>query len=182
MKLDIDWLKANHQMIHYFGLGFIQLKLDKHNRLHFYNSELPPIVDEEDIHNHRYGFNSKILSGSITQYLFNVIEGNDYYKEDESCKEGVKSQTLPVKCAVEITSIHTYTVGSEYFIHHNVFHRVSATDCITWIVRGEYNKEYAQVIRPINSAKVCPFSLKIPEDRLWELVEAQLSSGLSINE
>jgi len=27
--LDIDWLVKNHELIHYFGLGFIQLKLNQ---------------------------------------------------------------------------------------------------------------------------------------------------------
>jgi hypothetical protein len=172
MKLDIDWLKANHQMIHYFGLGFIQLKLDQTNRVHFYTSELPPIVDDEDIHNHRYDFTSKIISGKITNYLYSEIEGDTHFKSDESCKEGMNSETLQACCGVLLTSIHTYVAGSEYFVDHNTFHRVAATDCVTWVIRSGYKKEYAQVIRPMNSVKVCPFGKKLPDDKLWEIVES----------
>lgn len=174
-ELKIDWLKSNYKMIHYFGLGFIQLKLDHVNRLHFYTSELPPIVDEEDIHNHRYDFTSKILGGSITNYLFAETIGDTHWKEDESCKEGVASGTPRRDCGVIMTSMHTYVAGSEYFIDHNTFHRVASKDCITWVIRSDYKKDYAQVIRPVRSSKVCPFSQKIAEDKLWEIIEHQIN-------
>lgn len=41
--MNIDWLKANSTMIHYFGLGFIQVKLGDLDRVHFY---LPGYCDE----------------------------------------------------------------------------------------------------------------------------------------
>lgn len=40
--LNLAWLKANHRTIHYFGLGFIQLKLDESRRMHFYVPSLKP--------------------------------------------------------------------------------------------------------------------------------------------
>jgi hypothetical protein len=174
MKLEIDWLKKNHQMIHYFGLGFIQLKIDKHNRLHFYTPELPPIIDEEDIHNHRYDFTSSILRGKMEQQLFVEIPGATHIKEDESCQADVKPETSPSNCSVLMTSSHTYAEGSSYFIDHDTFHRVKTNNCITHLNRGGYKKKYAQVIRPMESGKICPFSQKIEEGRLWEIIETMI--------
>lgn len=37
MYLDTDFLRKNHQLIHFFGLGFVQLKLDANLRMHFYH-------------------------------------------------------------------------------------------------------------------------------------------------
>lgn len=172
--LNIDWLKQNHQMIHYFGLGFIQLKIDDRCRMHFYTPELPPIVSEEDVHNHRYNFDSKILKGEFTQELFHVIEGNSHIREHESCKEGVEAATVGTPCGIILASAHTYFTGSSYFINHKTFHRVIAKNCITLLNRGSYKKDMAEVIRLVDAKKICPFSQKVEEEQLWEIVERML--------
>jgi hypothetical protein len=171
MKLEIDWLKANHTMIHYFGLGFIQLKLDQFKRFHFYTSELPQIVGEEEIHNHRYDFQSTILLGKLTQEIYGKIDGDTHVIEDESCQEGVTTGILPSFCGIELLSMHNYGVGSYYFVDHNTFHRVKADNCVTILNRTDYKKQYAKVIRPVGTKKVCPFSQKVDEKRLWEIIE-----------
>jgi hypothetical protein len=173
--LNIDWLKSNHKMIHYFGLGFIQLKIDDQTRIHFYTPELPPIVSQEDIHNHRYDFFSQVLKGHFSQALFNVIDGNTHLREQESCKEGVSCETPPTPCAVEINSEHKYVAGSAYFIKAETFHRVSA-EGITLLKRGEPKKDFAEVIRRAGSEKTCPFSQKIEESRLWEIIECMIKT------
>jgi hypothetical protein len=172
--LDIDWLKANHQMVHYFGLGFIQLKMNHQDRLHFYTSELPPTVPEEDVHNHRYCFTSTILKGYFRQELFRVVEGDTHLREQETCKEGVCAGSTPVSCSLLLASSHLYAVGGQYFIDHDTFHRVEAQNCITLLIRGEYKKELAEVIRLRGQVKVCPFSQKVPTERLWEIIESMV--------
>jgi hypothetical protein len=173
--LNIDYLKANAKLIHYFGLGFIQLKLTDSERLHFYTPHLPPIVPEEDVHDHRYDFTSKIWKGELNQELFRVIPGDTHILEQESCKEGVPSSLNGKSCGLEKTSSHKYVEGSEYFISHGMFHRVETRYCITYISRSEYKKDLANVIRPVGQEKVCPFSQKIEEVRLWEIVENMVS-------
>lgn len=181
---NIDWLKSEAAMIHYFGLGFIQLKLkDPSVRIHFYTKLLPPIVAEEDIHNHRYGFKSYIIKGEFTQELFLPVrvtdtdqEDSSYVIEKESCKEG---QTADVYGYCEsFKSIHKakYAKNSNYHLDHETFHRVSSTDAITLLHREDYKKDAALVARPIGGTKVCPFSQKIEEPRLWEIVEECLKT------
>lgn len=172
--LDIDWLKANHRMIHYFGLGFIQVKIDDTERLHFYTTELPPIVPEEDVHNHRYDFTSFILKGEFKQELFLVTVGDSHTLEDESCKKDAPTDTTRVPCGLTRFSSHIYNAGSSYFIDHNTFHRVKSLNCITLLRREPIKKDFAQVVRPKGAAKVCPFSQTIEEARLWEIVESML--------
>ncbi len=171
MMLSVEVLKAQCKLIHYFGLGFIQLKVSDSRRYHFYTKELPPIVPEEDIHNHRYDFRSIILAGSLCQEIYQLLPGDRYVCEDESCKAEVKAPSKPSPCTIGLLSRHIYTAGSEYFIRHQTFHKVKAYgDCITQIDRTDYKKEYAQVVRPVNEIAVCPFSQKIEESRLWEIV------------
>lgn len=175
-NINVDWLKKNAKMIHYFGLGFVQLKVNDTFRLHFYNKSLPAIVSEEDIHNHRYDFRSKVIKGKFIQELFDVVEGDTHVREFESCQHGVEAPKDAVPCGVERKSRHLYTAGSMYDISHNTFHRVKANNCITLLMRktapdgGFYRKPYAEVVRKKDAEKVCPFSKKVSEDELWEIV------------
>lgn len=172
MNIDVDWLRANHTMVHYFGLGFIQLKIDQYKRYHFYTDELPQIVGEEEIHNHRYSFQSTVMRGRLKQELFGEITGDTHIMEDESCQEGVVSEKDPSRCGIFLSSVHTYIAGCNYYINHTVFHRVKAVNCVTYLQRGDYKKKYAQVIRPVGAQKVCPFSYKVEDKKLWEIIEA----------
>lgn len=174
MQLKTEWLRANCEAIHYFGLGFIVVKLNDELRLHFYSPEYTSIVSDEDVHNHRYSFTSKILKGIFHQETFNVqlgVEGG-YILSQESCREG-ESMPYSYPCSIEKIASHTYTAGSEYFIGENVFHRVKGENCITLIQRDKdvsLRKRYAEVVRKVNAPKVCPFSVKVSEEELWEAV------------
>jgi len=173
-RLKTDWLKKNTQMIHYFGLGFIQVKLTNEYRMHFYSPDLPPIIDDEDIHNHRYNFNSTILKGQLTQDLFVQIPGDKYILEDESCQEGCSAGTEPILCDFKLISSCDMAAKSEYFLHHDTFHRVKTESCITMLSRSEYKKQFAQVARLKGSPKICPFSQKIEESELWQIIDVML--------
>lgn len=174
---NIDWLKKNHQMIHYFGLGFVQLKLDDKKRMHFYHPGLPKTVEDEDIHNHRYNFTSYILRGRLEQYIFRKVEGDTHYCQLESCqvdKECPNNKKEP--CAIELVSSQEFVNGSNYWINYNTFHRVRASiKTVTVLKRGPYFKEYAEVIRHKSSVPVCPFSKNRPEAELWEVVKECLN-------
>lgn len=50
--LDIDYLKSLENKPYYFGLGFIQLKINKSQRIHFWHSELIKTAGDEEIHDH----------------------------------------------------------------------------------------------------------------------------------
>jgi hypothetical protein len=177
MKLEMDWLRANCTKLHYFGLGFIQLKLDKEHRLHFYTMRLPAVIGREEIHNHRYDFHSQILKGYLKQDLFQTVQGNTHTVEDESCQEGVKPEGhFPSLCGVLLTSSHMYYEGSEYWVDHNTFHRVESNFGITHLTRGDYKKEFAKVMRLAGADKVCPFGVKVEEKNLWEIIEEMIKA------
>lgn len=173
----LDSLQKQCTMIHYFGLGFIQIKLGKQHRIHFYTELLPPIIDEEEVHNHRYDFTSKILYGELNQEIFSVAPGDTHLLVDESCTEGlVPQEEKSTLCTIQKTESHHFVRGSEYFIDHNVFHRIKAKNAVTFLTRTDYKKQYAQVIREKDAPKVCPFSEKISEEKLWGIVESILKN------
>lgn len=182
---DLDWLRANCKMVHYFGLGFIQLKLTGEGphgmteRMHFYIPGLEPIVPFEDVHNHRYDFGSKVLKGSLSQQLFRIrfSDNGGHEVEDVTCNEGETPTKDPYKYDLIHDTTHTYKEGSGYFISHEQLHRVivsGKTPTVTVVTRGVYMKERAQVVRPIGGPTVCPFSKKIPEPELWAHIEEAL--------
>jgi hypothetical protein len=168
--------KATH--IHYFGLGFIQIKLGQTHRIHFYTDLLPAIVDKEDVHDHRYDFTSKILYGTFTQELFSVQEGNDYVLEEESCTEGyMPDESKRLLCTIEKISEEHFTTGSSYSISHTALHRVHSRDAITFLTRSPYKKHLARVARKQDAPKVCPFSKKVDEATLWNMVDTLLTQA-----
>jgi hypothetical protein len=178
--LDIDWLRANHTMIHYFGLGFIQVKLGESERVHLYIPGLDPIVSEEDIHDHRYHFDSLIMAGSLSQDLFTVeaVDQGTHAMDEVSCEEGEEPRRVADSLAVQLMSGHTYAQGSSYSIRHDQFHRVRThpDGCATLVRRSGYMKPRARVVKPIGAAAICPFSRKIPEGELWGIVAGFLES------
>jgi hypothetical protein len=170
-EIDLEWLKKNHQMIHYFGLGFIQLKITDRFRLHFYSDKLPPIVDEDEVHNHRYGFKSTILLGELSQEVFNLTSGETHTVEQDNCQEGFKMEKPPQPCGIQFIHSSTYATGSSYVLTHEVFHRVKTSkNCITLLDRLPYQKDLADIVRKKDSGKVCPFSQKITESDLLNIV------------
>lgn len=174
MKLDIDFLKQHHSKIHFFGLGFVQLKLDANMRMHFYHPELMPIVGEEEIHNHRYDFISTILAGKLHQQKYHVHFDITAAHEMvyESCTAGEEVDPQPVSVMVRpVGGLQTYTCGESYTIHHNEFHTVDAEFAITRLYRGAIQHRYASVVRPKNAEKVCPFSKTLSDSECWQIIE-----------
>jgi hypothetical protein len=69
-KLTVSSLKAIGVEPHWFGLGFVQLKLDEHRRIHFWHPDHSSDTPEEEVHNHRYDFNSRIMAGIIVHEVW----------------------------------------------------------------------------------------------------------------
>lgn len=173
-KIDIDKLKKNHQMIHFFGLGFIQLKIDDKLRFHFYHPELLSIIDPEEVHNHRYDFISTIMAGSLTNSFFDVVLNKDglYYIEDESCNI-IKTENNNIISNCDLIEKETITSikGESYVCLSNQFHTIKTDFAITRLYRGPIISEFAKVVRNNNSTKTCPFSKKLNEDDCWDIVQ-----------
>jgi len=166
-----DWLKENHTMIHYFGLGFIQIKINEDKRFHFYNDKLPSIMPEEEVHNHRYGFRSEILAGTLTEKLYIPIDGEGWNMISVSCDPDKPAPKDKKQCGIKEIHNQTYTAGSTYYIEMDTFHKVYGMNCITKLHRESVVKEFAQVIRADNAQEICPFSSDMSEADMWALVD-----------
>lgn len=178
MEITLDYLKRNCVKIHSFGLGFIQIKLNDKERVHVYCPEVVVTTDEEEIHDHRYGFTSKIIKGSLT----NIIYGLDMSKDThlisfESCDPNRPvHNTEKIPCGIKEILAFTVNEGSVYSLDKDTLHRVKADRCITYLIRETPSKDVARVVSEKNKKLVCPFSVNKDEETLWKLVERELCS------
>lgn len=174
-ELNIDFLKENHKRIYYFGLGFIQVVLNKEDRIHFYTDRLETTND--DIHTHRYNFKSTILMGSFTNNKYRLIPGDTHFLKNESCSlDRIIENDISIPVSIELLESKTYKEGDSYDMFFNELHSVSYTnDTITYLHRSEIITDYAQVIFEKNSEEICPFSNKIDDDDiLWSIIEEMI--------
>lgn len=175
------YLRNNAHKIHFFGLGFIQIKINDHERWHFYVPELPRFV--EDPHNHRYDFESQIIYGMLTQAIFEVVEGKTHLLDVETCGRKItpefevfKSQNYPKEVGLKRLTATTMVEGSAYSISADTLHTVKCSGpTITKLRRSTPFKDYAEIVRPKFANKNCPFSKQVPEDKLWSIVEKYAS-------
>ncbi len=163
----------------YFGLGFIQLKVDQTYRYHFYHHSLEPIVSDDEIHDHRYSFKSHILQGTFIQLLYTFVSDTNGTHEIQGVDcQGPSDQTFEKSYGnLMLINRSTYNAGSSYWINADVLHTVIAHDnVITLLERSTVTKDYARVARPVGVESVCPFSQPLDTDRCWELIEDMLHS------
>lgn len=180
--LDIKFLKQNAKMIHAFGLGFIQIKLSDTIRLHVYCSDVKITTDPEDLHDHRYNFESHILKGKLVNEIYSIFDGDTHKLSFESCVPGwqknVSNDAVQSinPCSVKLLSLSQLSSGSSYFMEKDTFHRVETERCITIVTREIPSKAMARVITLRGHQELtCPFSVNLPEDILWRIVEREIS-------
>lgn len=171
-ELTVDWLRANARMAHFFGLGFIQVKLDDVTRVHFYHLSIPAFVEEP--HDHRYDFISTVKRGWLRNEIWKLAPGSDHSVSYESCRQN--GSTTPVGFStglVKLGSFNTFE-GSGYHMNAETFHTVHPQlehgPVVTVVERETPFKEFARSVRKVGAPTVCPFSRPMPDDELWEIV------------
>lgn len=159
---------------YYFGLGFIQCKINQYERIHLYHPDLMPIVNiEEEIHNHRYDFSSTILSGSIInkKYEFSEYGHITHFLQNESCNQDIKVEN-PQKLygSIKLTSETLLQQGETYFMDFDEFHTFQTEKCITYLKRSDYRQDLAQVVRSLRGEVICPFSKPLSPQQCWDII------------
>ncbi len=171
--LDIDHLRASGAEPAWFGLGFIQLKLDDEHRMHFWHPSLTPDIPDDEIHDHRYTFTSEILKGTMLHetYQFTSDMFGAYEMVDVSC-DPEKPITSPrrISGSIALTGTYYLTPGSKYTFPRREFHRSRTEHCISYLTREADREEFARVVRGKGAADICPFSNPKPVDELWDVI------------
>lgn len=175
--LNLEYLKSQGKDPAWFGLGFIQLKLNANQRMHFWHPSLMKDVPDEELHDHRYDFTSHVLVGQTTHEVWDFIsdekyETGPYDVVETNCKPGQPENPTVIQTGdIKLNSSYTMVAGSQYSIHKDMFHRIKATNCVTFLERGPVAKDVARVIRNRENPFVCPFSNPKPVDELWTYID-----------
>lgn len=172
---DLEFLKKNCLEIHAFGLGFIQIKLSFHHRLHIYCPDVKVTSGEEEVHDHRYDFKSEILRGEIENLIYDINEGDTHLIHFENCRpEKLEKTKEPRPCTLKFSHSFLLKEGSSYVLDKDLLHKVRAKYAITFLTRKNPEKDLARVIQKKEEELICPFSVNLPESELWRLVEREL--------
>jgi hypothetical protein len=171
---------------YWFGLGFIQLKLNDTSRMHFWLPEIPH-PEREEIHNHRYDFTSIVLAGHLMHEVWNldgigglVPELFDWEIFQTACAPN-KEGTVETATGCGVTKVGEFSLsaGSIYSFPHTSFHTTEHTKfAITHLTRVlPKSLEFASVIKRRGTPSVCPFKEKLPTDLCWQYIDAALQRG-----
>jgi|GEM_PF-3464058 len=179
-NITFETLRANCTSIHFFGLGFIQIKLGEFERVHVYHPALPAFVDEP--HDHRYDFESTVLLGELvnTRYQFAVTRDDcptEFEMGETSCNKERPAKATKASVMLLGKSRAVVPAGESYVMGRDEFHTIATSPlCITHLRRSVPVKENACVVRRIGEAPVCPFSQIVSETQLWEYVHDAFQS------
>lgn len=196
----IDELRAKAKKYnsepHWFGLGFVQLKLSDTERMHFWIPEIPR-REREEIHNHRYDFDSTVLAGTLMHEVYHldatvdpsadvrIIDGCEYEIFETNCSPS-KAGTIETVSPCIITHVGSFDLaaGSTYMLPHSSFHTTEGTRfAITHLTRVLPKPlEFASVIKKRGAETTCPFAERMDPEVAWEhiyngMVRAGLESG-----
>lgn len=185
--LDAQFLRHLGVVPHYFGLGFIQIKLDETWRLHVWTPDWPTIPGaENELHNHRYEFHSRVLMGALRHELAALCPTDDTADQkleliSVSCKPG--STEEPISRGLRgVCKVGTFEVraGGHYTLGPGAFHRsFPEGPTVTLLQRGPIVAEEALVLRNPGSPFHCPFSIGKTSQECWDKVDEILGPGFT---
>lgn len=185
--LDGQFLRQLGVVPHYFGLGFIQIKLDDTWRLHVWTPDWPTIPGaENELHNHRYEFHSQVLKGALRHELATLTPTNESPDQtleliSVSCKPG--SSEAPISQGLRgVRQVGTFDVlaGGNYTLGPGTFHRSwPQGPTVTLLRRGPIVADEALVLREPGTAFHCPFSIGKSTEECWEKVEEILGPAFT---
>lgn len=131
--------KETEDTITLHGLGFLQVKLEGNQRLHVWHPDLPrrSCFEHSSVHDHRFGFVSRILVGEQNNQLYRVVPKGSfdphtfekfkpthtaYLHEGERTKFGNRPWLPDGNLILEKTQLGTYGPGQEYTMEPYIYH------------------------------------------------------------
>ena len=179
-----DASKSYGSKPYWFGLGFIQLKLNDVSRVHYWCPWIPA-PEREEIHDHRYNFKSTVVAGVLHFELYEPtpmqrdhVFTHELFQTD--CAPGHEGNKDPKAYPVTLEHRGTYDVhaGSSYWFSEKQFHTTEGTRfAITYLEREEKTKQFANVIKPKGAPVSCPFAKTLPEDECWSYIEQAIAAA-----
>ena len=157
------------------GNGILRIRLQDDLYLHIYDPRIPRQKVRTDIHDHRFGFVSKILQGELTQIKYRVVHDLPYHYHPRGVKyslaqvDGQVENGLVLTDKVEelmVVEKKTFKAGEEYVLHPQEIHQVYAPGLtITLLKKIEYSGFEPRIFIPENQLPDNDFDNQ--EKELW---------------
>jgi len=123
------------------GLGFIQVKLPGNQRLHVWHPDLPrrSCYAHSAIHNHRFGFTSRVLIGTQVNRRYRVIQ-NPEGSHDLVSHDGPRSPAggrisfIAGRVSVEACHDESYGPGDSYSMDMLEYHETPNSGIVVTVM------------------------------------------------
>lgn len=173
--IDYDYIMANNKSIRYFGLGFIQVDMTNGTRLHFYHEGIDATALEDEVHDHKYDFESIVLAGSLQNTIYQFEENHDSgtHMSRDCCQvDGAVDGPTNKGNLIELYSA-IYSKGTKYRMQKNTLHKVSSKFAITELHRDLHSdKQAAKVYTPVEMLDdvTCAYASYMTDDEAKEWI------------
>lgn len=109
------------------GNGFLQVHVegDRSRRVHVWHQSIPRQTVYTGVHNHRFGFKSKVLFGTMRHKKYDIVPD----LAGSFCRYRVDGRALVddgVRIAVDLTANDLYSTGTEYAFPPGAWHETLA--------------------------------------------------------
>ncbi len=164
------------------GLGFIQVKLQGHQRIHVWHPDLPKrkCFEHSSIHTHRFAFVSRVLVGKQINQIYTVsslkqfrdVTHTAYLHEGDRSKFGGRPWVSDIDVSVTRHQVPRIILpGQEYRMGAYEFH---STDCdgivVTLMEKISEGTKGAHSLCKIGVEPDADFDrFQISEDDLWSV-------------
>lgn len=182
--MDIHFLRRNGTNIRVHGNGFLQLDLAPGERIHvFGHPQLPRQKVSTPIHNHRFGFRSKVLTGCLVNltwaYCFDRTHRATHqgYTAKPNDREDTRLEPVGDSAMLMLLGHEVLLPGHEYEMKPRQFHQSLADEpTVTYMRKTEVVELEPTVLcrlhmRPDNSFN----RYDLDEPALWRILEESLS-------
>lgn len=177
INIDIKWLKKNTTRPPiWFGIGCYQLYLPDNSRIHFWHEDHPiNIGNENEAHNHRYNFQSKVLKGTMINEIWEPSYEllGEWAIWNVSCDPRDENESYFKNYVNVETKQSTYYENDEYTMESKEFHRSLPQGMTITHFKRQYttNSNYAEVIMPKKKLPKCPFQNSLSQRKIWQHIK-----------
>jgi hypothetical protein len=130
------------EMVSLHGLGFIQVVLPSNQRLHIWHPDLPRrnCFEHSAIHNHRFGFVSRVLKGVQKNVRVDLELARDgshtiISHNGPRSEQGGRISYPVAKCNVYEHAVESYGPGDEYNMPIHQYHHTPNSGVVVTLMR-----------------------------------------------
>lgn len=170
--IEFNELKEKAKSIKTFGLGFIQIKLSNDTCVNVYLDNINKFADADAPHSHQRSFESTILWGNLTEYIYDVKMAHDGISAYCGC--GNVDDPINHRYKYVLGEMFSYNTGDSYYRNKDDFHSVSALHGTITLIKKDISDVHDAIV--ISDSKGSVSYDKYDDADLWNMVEMTFSN------